>query len=324
MARKSSSPSRTAGFIEAMECLPVTKIPEGAELTYEIKLDGYRLEVVRTATETTLYSRRQNVLNRKFHYIAKALDHLPAGTVLDGELVAMGTDGKPNFNLLQNFRSAEAHIAYYAFDILIHKNHDMTQLPLSERRALLRSILKPSDHVDLSAVSDKTAAEMLSFVKRQGLEGIVAKRDDSVYQPGMRTGLWSKYRINLGQEFVIGGYIPSNLGVDSLVIGFYRGKDLIYAARVRAGLVPATRREVFDKIKHLKTTKCPFVNLPELSDGRWGAGLTVEKMKECIWLKPDAVAQIEFLEWTGADHLRHTKFVALRDDKDSRTVVREI
>jgi bifunctional non-homologous end joining protein LigD len=93
---------------------------------------------------------------------------------------------------------------------------------------------------------------------------------------------------------------------------------------VRAGFVPSTRREVFDKIKHLKTTKCPFVNLPETADGRWGQGLTVEKMKECVWLKPEVVAHIEFLEWTGADHLRHTKFIALRDDKDPREVVREL
>jgi ATP-dependent DNA ligase len=166
---------------------------------------------VRSPRETTLYSRRQNVLNRKFHYVAKALDHLPAGTVIDGELVAMGPDGHPDFNLLQNFRSAESHIIYYVFDILVHKNRDLTQLPLSERRALLRSVLKPNDHVDLSEVSDRSAAEMLAFVKKQGLEGVVAKRSDSIYQPGLRTGLWTKHRINLGQEFVIGGYIPAVL-----------------------------------------------------------------------------------------------------------------
>ena len=88
---------------------------------------------------------------------------------------------------------------------------------------------------------------MLQFVKDHGLEGAVAKRSDSAYQPGQRTGLWSKYRIDLRQEFVVGGYVPSNLGIDSLVVGVYRGKDLIYAARVRAGLVPATRREVFEQ-----------------------------------------------------------------------------
>jgi bifunctional non-homologous end joining protein LigD len=97
----------------------------------------------------------------------------------------------------------------------------------------------------------------------------------------------------------------------------------MFAARVRAGFVPAKSREVFAQIKHLKTAKCPFANLPEKSEGRWGQGLTAEKMKGCIWLKPEAVVRVDFAEWTGADKLRHTKFVAMRDDKDPRKVVRE-
>jgi ATP-dependent DNA ligase len=294
-----------AGFIESMECLPVSKVPDGPDWTYEIKRDGYRLEVVRDSGETTLYSRRQNVLNKKFHYIAEALKGLPNGTVIDGELVALGGDGHPDFNLLQNFRSAESHIVYYAFDILVHKNRDLTQLPLSERRKILAKIVEPREHVELSAVSNQSAAEMLKFVKKAGLEGIIAKRGDSVYQPGMRSGLWSKFRINLGQEFVVGGYIPSNLGVDSLVVGLYRGKDLIYSARVRAGLVPATRRQVFEQ---LKTAKCPFVNLPELADGRWGQGLTAEKMKECVWLLCRMHLGLEsgYLQFCGPDLIRHS------------------
>jgi ATP-dependent DNA ligase len=97
--------------------------------------------------------------------------------------------------------------------------------------------------------------------------------------------------------------------VDSLVVRFYRGKDLIYSARLRAGPTPATGREVFERLKHLKTVKCPFTNLPELTNGRCGRGLTGEKMKECVWLKQEAVARVEFLEWTWADHLRHTKWL---------------
>ena len=163
---------------------------------------------------------------------------------------------------------------------------------------------------------------MLKFVKQHGLEGVIAKRVDSVYEPGKRSGLWSKYRINQGQEFVVGGYTPGN-PFDALIVGFYRGKDLVYAAKVRAGFIPATRREVFQAMKDLKISKCPFVNLPEKGEGRWGQGLTAEKMKQCIWVKPKVVVRIDFLEWTGADHLRHTKFVALRDDKDPRKVVKE-
>jgi DNA ligase D-like protein (predicted ligase) len=323
MAKRGAGKVRKAGFIEAMECLSVTKIPDGPEWTYEIKLDGYRLQAVKCKGKVTLYSRRKNIVNTKFDYVADALDFLPDETVIDGELVAVGPDGKPNFNLLQNFRSSEAHIIFYAFDILIHKGRDLMSRPLAERRSILARLIKPGDHVGLSEVSDETAIQMLKFVKSHGLEGVVAKRVDSVYQPGLRTGLWSKHRINLGQEFVVGGYIPSHLGLDSIVIGVYRGKELYYAARVRAGFVPATRRQVFNEIKHLKTAKCPFVNLPEEQAGRWGQGLTAEKMNECVWLRPKKVARIEFLEWTGAAHLRHTKFVRLRDDKDPSKVVRE-
>jgi bifunctional non-homologous end joining protein LigD len=322
MIRKPST-KRRVGFIETMDCLPVTKVPEGPEWTYELKLDGYRLEAVRSKGKTDLYSRRENVLNQKFPYIASALDSLPEGTVIDGELVALGADGRPDFNLLQNFRSAETQIIYYAFDILAHQGRDLMMLPLSERRQILRSVLNPGDHIAISEVSDQTASQMLAFVKSHGLEGIVAKRADSVYQPGLRTGLWSKHRINMEQEFVIGGYTPGSHGIDALVIGFYDGKELRYASRVRAGFVPATRRAVFEKLKGLTTAKCPFVNLPEKQTGRWGQGLTADKMKECVWLRPEAVARVQFLEWTGADHLRHTKFVALRDDKDPRKVVRE-
>jgi ATP-dependent DNA ligase len=183
---------------------------------------------------------------------------------------------------------------YYAFDILFREGEDLTQLPLSKRREVLESVVKTSDHVGLSQVADKTSAQMLRFVRSYGLEGVVAKRADSVYQPGLRTGLWSKQRVNLGQEFVIGGYIPSHLGLDSIVVGFYRGNDLYYAARVRAGFVPATRRLVFDSIKHIKAKQCPFVNLPDEEPGRWGQGFTAEKMKEAVWVRSQAVAQIEF------------------------------
>jgi DNA ligase D-like protein (predicted ligase) len=311
-----------ATFIESMECLPVTKLPEGPQWSYEIKLDGYRLEAVKHDSKTTLYSRRRNVLNNKFGYIAEALEGLQSGTVLDGEIVAMDTTGKSDFNLLQNFRSAETHIHYFVFDVLVHKGRLLTGVPLEERRAILTKILPRNDHISISVV-DYSAAQMLSFVKEHGLEGVVAKQQDSVYEPGKRSGLWSKYRVNLGQEFVVGGYTPGSNGFDALIVGFYCGKDLMFAGRVRAGFVPATRREVFAQMKDLKTTKCPFANLPEKSEGRWGQGLTAEKMKGCVWLKPKAVARIDFAEWTGAEKLRHTKFIALRGDKDPRKVVKE-
>jgi bifunctional non-homologous end joining protein LigD len=276
---------------------------------------------VKTKGKVTLYSRRHNVLDRKFGYIADALEELPDETVLDGEIVAMDEDGRSNFNLLQNFKSAASKIHYYAFDMLMHNGELLTAEPLAKRRALLSKALPRNHHVSLSVV-DSSAAQMLRFVKQHGLEGLVAKRADSAYEPGKRSGHWSKYRVNLGQEFIIGGYTPGN-PFDALIVGFYRGKDLMFAGRVRAGFVPATRRDVFAKLRGLKITQCPFANLPEKEPGRWGQGLTAEKMQQCFWVKAEIIVRIDFAEWTGADKLRHTKFVALRDDKDPHKVVRE-
>jgi DNA ligase D-like protein (predicted ligase) len=322
MRKQRASRLERASFIETMDCLPVTKVPTGPEWTYEIKLDGYRLEAVKSQGKVTLYSRRRNILNEKFGYVADALTDLPDETVLDGELVAMDENGRSDFNLLQNFRSAQLNIHYYGFDALMHKGRWLTDRPLGERREILAKILPLNNHVSLS-VNDTSADTMLKFVKAHDLEGIIAKRADSLYEPGKRTGLWSKYRINLGQEFVIGGYTPGSGGFDALIVGVYLKRELMFAARVRAGFVPATRREVFAQIKDLKINTCPFANLPEAQAGRWGQGLTAEKMKGCVWVTPKAVVRIDFAEWTGGEKLRHTKFVAMRDDKDPRKVVRE-
>jgi bifunctional non-homologous end joining protein LigD len=129
--------------------------------------------------------------------------------------------------------------------------------------------------------------------------------------------------LNSGQELVIGGYIPGTYGVDAIVVGYYREEDLIYVARVKNGFVPPSRRQIFARLKPLLIAKCPFGNLPETHKGRWGEGLTAADMEKCVWVRPEVVARIEFLEWTDSDHLRHAKFAGLRDDKDPRKVIKE-
>lgn len=135
--------------------------------------------------------------------------------------------------------------------------------------------------------------------------------------PGLRC------EINLGQEFVIGGFTAGSNGFDALVVGFYYDGSLQYSARVRSGFVPLSRRGIYQMLKPLITEKCPFANLPEAKSGRWGQGLTAAKMRECIWVRPKLVAHFEFLEWTGTNHVRHIKFVRMRDDKNPKSVVRE-
>jgi len=279
---------------------------------------------VKSGGDLTLYSRRRKSFNRQFPLIVEALDDLPQDTVIDGEVVAINRSGRPDFNLLQTFRSEASRIHYFVFDLLVYENRDLTHLPLIERRELMRSLLKfRSPRIRVSDYLEASAADMLNAVRLQGLEGIIGKQKDSLYESGKRSGAWIKYRVNRGQELVIGGFVPGARGLDSIIVGYYRGGALIYVARVRNGFVPASRRQLFDKLRTLVIPECPFVNLPEAHRSRWGEGLNAEDMKKCVWVRPDLVAQIEFLEWTESDHLRHSKFVGLREDKDPRGVVKE-
>jgi DNA ligase D-like protein (predicted ligase) len=311
-------------FTEPMECLLVSTLPAGPGWAYEIKLDGYRAQVLCDGKAIRLLSRNGKDIASRFPAITRELANaLPADSAIDGELVALDPSGKPSFSLIQNSASSGAEIVFFAFDLLRHAGKDLTQTPLSERRKILRLALKQTAAVQFSDDFALPAEKMLEMVRAHGLEGVVAKRLSSTYEQGRRTGSWVKMRVELSQELVIGGYTPGTHGFDAVLVCFYRGRDLHFCASVRAGLVPASRRQVHAKLKPLETDICPFVNLPEASAGRWGQGLTTAKMKNCVWLRPDTVAQFRFLEWTPSDHLRHKSFVALREDKDPLSVVKE-
>jgi bifunctional non-homologous end joining protein LigD len=131
-------------------------------------------------------------------------------------------------------------------------------------------------------------------------------------------------RIDAGQVFVIAGYTTSPKNFDALIFGYYEGDKLIYAGRTRNGFTPASRAQLYRRLKSLETPECPFANLPEARGRRWGQGLSAEKMKECLWLKPRLVGQFEYVEWTPDGHLRHSRFVALRKDKHPSDVHREL
>jgi ATP-dependent DNA ligase len=238
---------------------------------------------VKSASKLALFSRRRKSFNRQFAHIAEALGDLPEGTVIDGEIVALDESGHPNFNMLQSFRGEASRIHYFVFDLLVYQKGDLTRLPLIERRKIMDSVLRfRSPRIRIADYLEIPAANMLDAVGRQGLEGVVAKRKDSQYEAGHRTGAWAKHRVNRGQELVIGGYTPSPNGLDTIIVGYYKGHDLIYVARVRNGLVPASRRRILERLRPLVTPDCPFVNLPETRQSRWGEGLTAEDMKKCV------------------------------------------
>jgi bifunctional non-homologous end joining protein LigD len=320
-----SLPDAHPSFVKPMLAKPAASLPEDTrKWTYEIKLDGYRCLGLRNDKGVKLFSRNKNLLNSQFPKVAQALERLEPGTMTDGEIVALDESGRPSFNILQNYRSAAEQIHYYVFDLLTYKRKSLLKVPLEKRRALLKAAIDPFvDTVRLSESFDRPAKEIATAAKELGVEGIVAKQTNSTYEPGERSGSWIKYRINHGQEFVIGGYLPGRQYFDALLVGFYESDKLLFVAKVRNGFVPRLRGEIFQRLKNLRSEVCPFANLPEDKTARRGKALTAEVMRECVWLKPKLVAQVEFTEWTEGEHLRHARFVGLRDDKDPREVGRE-
>jgi DNA ligase D-like protein (predicted ligase) len=321
--RLSSLPNKEPAFVEPMDCLAVSKLPDTSTWIWEVKIDGYRAIAVKSDDTVNLFSRTKKSFDGKFPNIRDALADLPSGTVVDGEVVAIDETGRPNFNLLQSFRTSAGRIQYYVFDVMCLRNRDTTKLPLDERRELLETLSFEDNRIKIVDYVEAKPAELLRAVREQGLEGIVGKKKDSLYEPGRRTGAWIKHRVNRGQEFVVGGYFPGPHGFDSLIVGYYDADKLMYVARTRNGFVPASRRQLFSRLKPLVTETCPFANLPDKRKSRFGEELNAEKMKKAVWLKPDIVVEIEFLEWTEADRLRHSTFVRLREDKVARKVSKE-
>jgi DNA ligase D-like protein (predicted ligase) len=308
-----------------MLLLRTEKLLEGSEWCYEIKLDGYRAIAFKKGGKVQLRSRNDNDFSARYPSIAEALTTLPDNTVVDGEVVALDAEGKPSFNLLQNYGSAKGPLVFFLFDVLILSGRDVMTESLDVRRTLLEQQVLPKlrEPIRFSPELDASLADLIAAVKAQGFEGLVAKKRTSNYEPGLRSGAWQKMRVNLGQEFVIGGYTFGGTTFDALIFGYYENGKLIYAARTRNCFTPATRADLMNRFEGLESELCPFANLPEPRSGRWGAGLTAAKMKDCCWLKPVLVGQFEFLEWSSDNHLRHSRFIALREDKKAKDVVRE-
>jgi bifunctional non-homologous end joining protein LigD len=208
-----------------MLCLAVAKLPEGPAWQYAVKLDGYRAIAVRTKTGVELWSRNKKDHSHGFRGVARALETLPVETALDGEIVADNGDGQPSFSWLQNFGDGAAAILFYVFDAPVLAGADLRSKPLATRGEVLRELIsKLPDTIRFSETFDASASELMAAVRSNGLEGVVAKRRDSSYKPGDRSGAWLKVRANRGQELVIGGYIPGSTTFDSVLVAYYEGK----------------------------------------------------------------------------------------------------
>jgi bifunctional non-homologous end joining protein LigD len=309
-----------------MAAQPVKALPEGGEWLYELKLDGYRALLLKNGSEIRILSRNEKDLTPMYPGIAAAGLRLPATqAVVDGEIVALAVDGRPSFQALQHRGSHPRHpLVFYGFDLLHLNGRNLMNEPLHARRAQLPELIGKSAAIRVSLDLPGRAAEIVRALRAAGIEGVIAKRRDSTYQPGERSGDWVKLKLEQQQEFVIGGYRPEgSTGVDALLIGYYEAGELRFAGKVRAGFTPHIRRELLDKLRPLVQPDCPFANLPDSSTGRWGGGVTADQMHAMRWTRPMLIAQVRFTEWTADHRLRHAAFLGLRADKAAKEVTRE-
>jgi len=297
-------------------------LPDGAAWSYEVKWDGYRAQAIKQGSVVSLASRNLKNITRQFPEVARAASGLRAqSAVVDGEIVALDAQGRPSFQALHHAATEGLSIVYYAFDLLHVNGRDLIREPLDERRAALREVVEGSD-VLLSEPLPGAAAQIAEAVRGLGLEGVVAKRRQSTYTPGRRSDSWVKVRFAQHQELVIGGYKPSADAFDSLIVGYYEGRRLMCAAKIRNGFTPRLRAQVFERLRPLRVSRCPFANLPSTRSGHWGEGIPADEMTLLQWVRPMQVAEVSFAEWTRDGSLRHASFMALRDDKNARDVVR--
>ena len=323
-------PAAKARFVEPMKAKLVEKPPATGDWIYELKFDGIRLIAVKTDKKISLLSRNQNELGARFPEIVEAIKNLPAGECLiDGEVVALDEKGRSSFQLLQarEMEGRKSPVYFYAFDLLQLDGTDLVELPLDARKNVLEKLCGDAgDPIRYSGAIGGDATRLLEEVKRRGLEGIIGKQRNSVYEPGRRSGAWIKLKCVNEQEFVIGGYTPpqgARKHFGAVLVGYYENKKLVFAGKVGTGFTAKSLATLHKEFRAEERADCPFVDLPSKQNGQWVQGITPSMMRKMHWVNPVFVCEIKFAEWTRDGKLRAPVFVSLREDKRPDDVVRD-
>jgi bifunctional non-homologous end joining protein LigD len=302
-------------------CSLVESVPTGKEWLHEVKFDGYRIVAFIEKGKATLASRNGKIWTAKFPKIKAACEDIPHSCVLDGEVVAMRSDGTTDFQALQNFlaEGKKPHLHYYVFDILHLDGIDLTGAPLRDRKAVLAQLLAQTSKdslIHLSEHIEGNGDRVFANCCKLGLEGVVSKRADAPYiQKRSRT--WLKVKCLRSQEFVLGGYTDpggSRKGFGALLLGYFDNDgELVYAGRVGTGFSENSLRTIAKQLRLHNQSKSAYKNPP-----------TGPEAKGVHWLNPKLVCEVEFTEWTNDGQLRHPSFKGMREDKAAKEIVREI
>jgi bifunctional non-homologous end joining protein LigD len=323
-------PSAKPRFIEPMKAKLVEKPPATGGWIYELKFDGFRAVAVKISNRVSLYSRNEKKLDARFPEIVDAIKQIPAGEcVIDGEIVAVDEEGRSSFQLLQarEMEAKKSPLYFYAFDLPQLEGKNLMSLPLEARKNALELLCAgTSELIRFSGAIGSDAGPLLKEVKKRGLEGLIGKLRNSVYEPGRGTGAWIKLKCVSEQEFVIGGYTPpqgSRKHFGAILVGYYKDKTLVFAGKVGTGFTAKSLSMLHKKFQNERRDDCPFVDLPSKSGGQWSQGITPSMMKKMHWLDPVFVCQIKFAEWTRDKKLRAPVFLGLREDKKPSDVIRD-
>jgi bifunctional non-homologous end joining protein LigD len=281
---------------------------------YEVKWDGYRAVTEIRDDRVSLYSRNGVSFNKRFAPVAEALRRYGSDAVLDGEIVVVDDQGRPDFQILQHYQGAgSGHLLYYVFDLLYFRGHDLTSLPLVRRKELLKRTLPASPRIRFS---DHVVNEGVLFYKvaqEKGLEGIIAKHAQSSYEPGSRTRQWLKVKTRLTQEGVIAGFTEpggSRKHFGSLVLGAYEGGKLISIGSVGSGFTAKDLQGIRERLEPLVQRECPFTVQPDTNTA-------------VTWVRPELVCEVGLAGWTEDGSMRQPVFLRLREDKAGSDVARE-
>ncbi|MEJ7610868.1 MAG: non-homologous end-joining DNA ligase [Ferruginibacter sp.] len=292
---------------------------------YEIKWDGYRALAYTNKKTVELASRNNKSFNEKFYPIVTALRSFGMNAVLDGEVIVADEKGMANFGDLQNWRSeADGNLLFYVFDILWYEGKDLTHLPLTERRAILKAILPESDNILLSNDFETSGLDFFDAAEKMGLEGIMAKKADSAYNSGGRTTDWLKVKTAIRHEVVIGGY-TKNEGTakpfSSLLVGVYEKGKLVYSGKIGTGFNDKTQKEMMALFKPHIISESPFSTVPDINQP--SRFRPVPPKATATWLKPVLVCEVAYRELTTDGIMRHPSFQGMRIDKAAKAVGRD-